>query len=292
MVLLLHPRPAPPVLALATAIARRVDGSHPIMHRHGMDAGDGLGAPATEPMARDGATVHRPRALLLDLDGTLLDNSGIAGAVSRTCDALAARFGGLDAGQLRRANTEVWSDYWPRVETSYWLGQVDGFAVSREAWRRTLQACGYADESVVGYAFAQYRRFSGEARRLFADAVELLSYVAKGGFRTALVTNGPSDVQRDHLRALGLQDCFGAVVISGELGVAKPDPAPFQVALARLAVDRHAAWHVGDSLATDVQGAQAAGVFAVWLNRAGTSPRPGGPHSGLEVVLKSSRSRR
>jgi HAD superfamily hydrolase (TIGR01549 family) len=254
------------------------------MHRHGMDAGDGLGEPAIEPMARDGAKVHRPLALLLDLDGTLLDNSGIAGAVSRTCDALAARFGGLDAGQLRRANTEVWSDYWPRVETSYWLGQVDGFAVSREAWQRTLQACGYADESVVGYAFAQYRRFSGEARRLFADAVELLSYVAKGGFRTALVTNGPSDVQRDHLRALGLQDCFGAVVISGELGVAKPDPAPFQVALARLAVDRHAAWHVGDSLATDVQGAQAAGVFAVWLNRAGTSPRPGGPHPDLEVA--------
>jgi HAD superfamily hydrolase (TIGR01549 family) len=143
-----------------------------------------------------------------------------------------------------------------------------------------------------GYAFAQYRSFSGEARRLFADAVELLSYIAKGEFRTALVTNGPSDVQRDHLRALGLQDCFGAVVISGELGVAKPDPAPFQVALERLEVDQHAAWHVGDDLATDVQGAQAAGVFAVWLNRAGTSPRPGGPHSGLEVVLKSSRSRR
>ena len=91
-------------------------------------------------MARDGAKVHRPLALLLDLDGTLLDNSGIPVAVSRTCDAVAARFGDLDAGQLRRANTEVWRDYWPRVETSYWLGQVDGFAVSREAWRRTLQA--------------------------------------------------------------------------------------------------------------------------------------------------------
>src|SRR5688500_6029756 len=84
----------------ATAIARRVDGSRPIMHRHGMDAGDGLGEPGIEPMARDGVNVHRPLALLLDLDGTLLDNSGIAGAVSRTGDALAARFGGLDAGQL------------------------------------------------------------------------------------------------------------------------------------------------------------------------------------------------
>jgi putative hydrolase of the HAD superfamily len=115
--------------------------------------------------------------------------------------------------------------------------------------------------------------------------VELLSCVAKGGFLTALVTDGPSDVQRDHLRALGLQDSFGAVVISGELGVAKPDPAPFQVALERLEVERHAAWHVGDDLATDVQGAQAAGVFAVWLNRAGTSPR--GPHPGLEVASLS-----
>jgi FMN hydrolase / 5-amino-6-(5-phospho-D-ribitylamino)uracil phosphatase len=71
------------------------------------------------------------------------------------------------------------------------------------------------------------------------------------------------------------------------VGVAKPDPAPFQVALERLEVDRRAAWHVGDSAATDVQGAQAAGVFAVWLNRAGTSPRPGGPHPGLEVASLS-----
>jgi putative hydrolase of the HAD superfamily len=87
----------------------------------------------------------------------------------------------------------------------------------------------------------------------------------------AIVTNGPSDVQRESLR--GIEDRVDAVIISGEVGVAKPDPAIFFLAAERLGVVPQDAWHVGDSLSHDVEGAQAAGIPAVWLNR-GPNPAP------------------
>ncbi len=66
---------------------------------------------------------------------------------------------------------------------------------------------------------------------------------------------------------LGIEQMFDVVVISGEVGVAKPDASVFAFALHKLGVEKENAWHVGDSLRTDVAGALGAGLTAVWLNR-------------------------
>lgn len=73
------------------------------------------------------------------------------------------------------------------------------------------------------------------------------------------------------------------MVISGEIGVAKPDPAIFEVALARANLTTNDVWHVGDSLSTDVAGAIAAGIKSVWLNRTGRSRGPSDPVPTYEV---------
>jgi HAD superfamily hydrolase (TIGR01549 family) len=225
--------------------------------------------------------------LLFDLDETLLDNRGVPAAVARTCEWVAAAVEGLDAQQLRRANTEVWLSYWPQVEESCWLGRMNGFSASREAWRQTLQACGCTDESVAHRAFEQYRQFSRNAYRLFTDAVDLLAQVARTQLRIALVTNGPSDLQRDKLQFLGIENFFHAIVISGEISVAKPSPEPFLLALQQLAVPPRDAWHIGDSLATDVAGARSAGVPSVWLNRGITPSHNAGSPPDIEVTSLS-----
>jgi FMN phosphatase YigB (HAD superfamily) len=82
-----------------------------------------------------------------------------------------------------------------------------------------------------------------------------------------LVTNGPSDLQREKLSCLGISTSFAAIAISGEHRAAKPDPAIFMTALTQLGVEAHEAWHVGDSLDHDIAGAHASGLLAVWLNR-------------------------
>jgi putative hydrolase of the HAD superfamily len=88
----------------------------------------------------------------------------------------------------------------------------------------------------------------------------------------ALVTNGAACLQREKLAASGLGDYFEAVVVSADLGVAKPDPAVFERALAQLGANSNRGVMIGDSLRKDVDGALAAGLGAVWVNRNGSTP--------------------
>ena len=76
------------------------------------------------------------RALLFDLDETLLDGSRIQESIFRACDMIAAGQPGLEAARLVEANNEVWLDYWPEVAEKWTLGALGGDSMSLEAWRR------------------------------------------------------------------------------------------------------------------------------------------------------------
>jgi len=190
---------------------------------------------------------------------------------------------------LLQANGEVWRLYWPEVEDEWTLGGLDGTSVSREAWRRTLASCGCDDESLAGLAQETHGRHARGTYRLFDDAVELLTLL-EGRLPLALITNGASDTQRDKLRVLGIEDQFHAVVISGEVGLLKPDASIFNLALDRLGVSPESVWHAGDNLMTDVAGAKAAGLTAVWLNRSGVVRQEGDPEPDYEIASLASLS--
>ena len=76
------------------------------------------------------------------------------------------------------------------------------------------------------------------------------------------VSNGNADLQ-----AIGLAHHFRVSVAAHQLGCRKPEPAIFLEACKRLGVAPDEAVHVGDDLLLDVQGAQRAGIRAVWMNR-------------------------
>ena len=80
-----------------------------------------------------------------------------------------------------------------------------------------------------------------------------------------VVTNGAPKMQSAKLAGLGLADAFDVVVHAGYDAPAKPSPAPFREALSALDARPERTYHVGDSLSSDVAGARAAGVGAVWL---------------------------
>jgi putative hydrolase of the HAD superfamily len=73
------------------------------------------------------------------------------------------------------------------------------------------------------------------------------------------------------LAAAGLLDAFEFVIDSGEVGVEKPDPRIFQIALDRLGVSPAAALYVGDLYEVDVVGARAAGLDVVLLDPDGAN---------------------
>lgn len=225
----------------------------------------------------------RTTAVLLDFDDTLVDNSFVPAAVERACSTVADSVDGLDRAVLLRANSEAWMAYWPGAEGRCWLGELDMLDVSREVWRRALAKCGCEDPGVVDLAFDTHQRVAQEMDRLFDDVTEFLAALRCSQLPVALVTNSSSRSQRARLAAIGLDEAFDHVVISGELGVAKPDAAIFLEALDRLGVAASEAWHVGDSLSTDVAGAAAAGLRSVWLNRSRRPIDPGGPTPSLHV---------
>lgn len=221
------------------------------------------------------------QAVFFDLNDTLLDGSGDQDAILRTCRSIASAQPGLDADQLLVANGEVWQRYWPEVADKWTLGVLDGESVSLEAWRRTLRICGCNDDSVARRARETYSQCHRESLRLFDDVDELS--LLQPRFSLALVTNGASDTQREILRVLDIEHRFSAVVISAEVGVAKPDARIFRFALDELGVEPENVWHVGDSLSTDVAGAKAAGLTAVWLNRGGDPRKPRTPIPDHEI---------
>jgi HAD superfamily hydrolase (TIGR01509 family) len=82
---------------------------------------------------------------------------------------------------------------------------------------------------------------------------------------TALVTNGAPEMQRQKLAGADLEGAFDAVVFAGYDAPAKPDPTPFERALATIEHAPEDAVHVGDSISSDVAGARAAGLQSVWV---------------------------
>ena len=95
---------------------------------------------------------------------------------------------------------------------------------------------------------------------------ELLGRLREDGRKLALVTNGSPALQNGKIRRAGIRPCFDVVLVSGELGIHKPDPRIFRMALQKLGVRAENAVFVGDNLVKDIGGAQGAGIPGVWAN--------------------------
>jgi putative hydrolase of the HAD superfamily len=245
------------------------------------------------------------RALLLDLDDTLIAEERAAAATFAAVARLAAERHTIDVAALadgaRRRARELWRaaptfPYCKRIGISSWEGlwcRFDGEAQElralREwapdyraaAWRLALADQDVRDDELahdLGEGFGVERRARHET---FADVPAALDAL-RDEHALALVTNGASCLQREKLDASGLADRFDAVVVSGDIGKGKPDPAMFAAALRALGAEPGEAVMVGDSLRNDVDGALAAGLRAVWVNRAG-APLPIGRGELIEI---------
>jgi putative hydrolase of the HAD superfamily len=240
------------------------------------------------------------RALLVDLDDTLVVEEGAAVAAFIATARVTTKQHELDAAALaigaRARARELWRGaptfpFCERIGISSWEGlwchfdgdgedlhALRGWAPEyrRQAWRRALLDQGIEDDGLAGELG---ERFGVERRarfETFADAGPALDALRRD-YALALVTNGASCLQREKLAASGLADRFDAVVVSGDLGVGKPHAAIFAHALRALGVEATDAVMVGDSLPKDVDGAIAAGLRAVWVNRDGRSRPPDRP---------------
>ena len=104
---------------------------------------------------------------------------------------------------------------------------------------------------------------------LYPDAEPTLRRLDRDGFKLALVSNASADVEA-MVTSLGLRRYFPVVVVSGVVGVSKPNPDIFRIALKESGVEPGETLHVGDLYDADVKGARNAGISGVLLDRDGS----------------------
>ena len=218
-----------------------------------------------------------PRAVLLDAAGTLID---VAGPLGDTYSGLAREFGGdLDPETLTTGFRIAFADTPPMAFPGRTGADLD--RAERDWWRavvdRVTRAAGGVPEfdAYFDRLYAHYA--SAPAWRVYPEVPDVLQALRERGLRLAVVSNFDTRLP-PLLDALGLAAFFDAVVCSGEAGAAKPDGAIFARALAALRVEASEALHVGDSREADYEGARAAGIEALLVDRdadvhpAGTIP--------------------
>ncbi len=219
-----------------------------------------------------------PPVLLLDLDDTIVAFSQNPRDFWReACEAHAGRLGELGEPEkvvleaLLHAIKEVsaprfWAD--PKRAAQ---GRLNLIWSRREVVKRAFEHLGVGGRSPeVEVAIADhFSRTKAAAVHPFPGAVEALREFHRRGMRLALVSNGGGPDQRAKLNRYDLTGFFQAIVIEGEWGVGKPDPSGFLEALRQLEATPSQAWMVGDNLVADIQGAQAVGIKAVWIDHRG-----------------------
>ena len=214
------------------------------------------------------------RAVLLDLDDTLFDHQHCAREALRGVRNLHGVLAGMDPDLLERSHAEILEE----LHLEVMVGRVDLAAARVERFRRLYRAAGLdADTDLSARTAAAYRDAYVHARRPIDGAVQFLEAI-RARATVVVVSNNLLEEQREKLRGCGLGDYVDVLVVSEEVGVAKPDSRIFQVALERAQVRAEEAVMVGDSWANDVEGARAAGIRAVWFTRDGRpAPDPDVP---------------
>lgn len=211
-----------------------------------------------------------PRAVLLDLDDTIVDDSGGSSGCWR--DACSAHQEALDPigadtldDAIRRARRWYWAD-----ADRHLVGRLDLPAARAHVTHLALQELGRDDADLAESIASAYGALRTRDLRLLDGALETVVSLRERGCRLALVTNGAGAAQRLKIERFGLEPLFDAILIEGELGFGKPDPRVYRRALDSLEAEPRDAWMIGDNLDWDVAPPQRLGMAGIWIDRHGT----------------------
>lgn len=211
----------------------------------------------------------RYKRILMDLDDTLFDfPTGNRRAVGQLMEEL-----GLSSPTIFEEYQAINHACWEALER----GEMTQERLHVERFRRFLAQKGRGDDpAAVADRFAE---LLGQQTIPLPHAEETVRAIAQR-LPVALLTNGITVIQRRRLAHARISQWFSDVIISQEVGLSKPDPRIFELALG--GVDRREALMIGDGLRSDVQGANRAGIDICWYNPQG-KPLPEDLHVEYEI---------
>ena len=214
------------------------------------------------------------RACVFDAYGTLFD---VGSATARCADVLGARAAALN---------ELWRD----KQLKYtWLRA----AQNRHAdfWQVTGDALDFALETldIADPGAALRARLMDCYRRLdtFPEVPAALRELKAAGFALAILSNGTPAMLGDAVAHAGIADAFNHVLSVEEVGVYKPAPAVYRLAVERLGMPAQAI-AFQSSNGWDIHGASAFGLRTIWCNRTGQRCErlPGAPDREIKTLAE------
>ena len=96
------------------------------------------------------------------------------------------------------------------------------------------------------------------------ESISILERLRKN-YKLALLSNGDSISQHNKIDHVGITEYFDEVMVSGDIGIHKPDKGIFDIMAKKLNVDNKDCLMVGDVFSTDILGADNAGMIPVWI---------------------------
>ncbi len=192
------------------------------------------------------------KAVLFDFDETLQDRTA---AFEKYMDTFLADF----CPDISREEAEK------RKEEMRITGK--GGYVNREAWYAGLiKSWNWLDAPSNVVLANHYDTKFGDHNVIFPDSERLLKELKNRGYLVGIITNGPSYLQNHKMDTSGLRPYCDIVVVSGDVGVHKPDPAIFTYTADKLGVRAEECIYVGDHPVNDIEGALGAGMKVIRMN--------------------------
>jgi HAD superfamily hydrolase (TIGR01509 family) len=221
----------------------------------------------TRVVYRIGLYTDSVRAVFLDAGNTLLRIDYAVIAVELARHGVHVRPDDVQRAEWRarvRLDDEVLAAAGPD-------GTTESAVVATSYLRFVLEGLDVTDQATVERV-AEWRRTYNPPVGFWnspePQAPEALALLRRAGLRAAVISNSNGSI-RSILSALGLTEHLDFVIDSAEVGVEKPNPKIFQLALSRAGVAPTEAAYVGDLYSIDIRGARAAGMRAVLLDPGG-----------------------
>ena len=209
--------------------------------------------------------------LLFDADDTLFD---FPKASARAFTLMCQTHGIPDTPEVRQLYHDINRELWDAFDR----GEVSKEYVTLERYVRLLRALGLEDRDPA-QCNEDYLSALGEGVYPLPHAEDVCRELVRRGHRLYIATNAVASVQRSRLKACPFGDVFANAFISEEAGAAKPHKAYYDYIRRRVPeITLENCLVIGDSLATDIRGANNAGLPCCWF-----SPKRQTPPQGLRI---------
>jgi len=199
--------------------------------------------------------------IFFDADNTLFDFDGSSKLAFRDL--------------VNHLNLQDWKDHYQKYQVwnhqvwdEFEKGVIDSVELRSKRFRLYFKEIGMDFDP--NEANDLYLNFLVDHATLYPESLEMLNELKQAGKHLFILTNGLKEVQKPRIRKKEITHLFDAIIVSDEIGVAKPNVGFFEVAYdAAEQPPKEKIIMIGDSLKSDIAGGNNFGIFTCWFNPKG-----------------------